>query len=128
MAKPPGNRSKAWESVSAGDQHLGMPAYDVEQAQRGSGRLPAPTLPARGGYRRDIHHRGKNRLADVELLADRSHLRGRQWFDARRQWPGHRAQGKLLLARQVKGKRLDTVDEIAGVELNVLVFHFQIPV
>jgi hypothetical protein len=44
----------------------------------------------------------------------------------RRQWPGHRAQGKLLLARQVMGKRLDTLDEITGVELNVLSFYVEI--
>lgn len=55
---------------SAGDQYLGMLARDVEQAQRRTGRLPAPALPARGGHRRDVHHRGENRLADVELFAD----------------------------------------------------------
>ena len=56
--------------ASAGDQYLGMLACNVEQAQRRTGRLPPPALPACGGHCRDIHHRGENRLADVELLAD----------------------------------------------------------
>ena len=101
-----------------------MFAGDVEQAQRGSGRLPPPALPARGGHRRNIHHRGKNRLADVQLLANGPHLRGRQRLDRRRQRHRCRAHGELLLARQVLGERFDTADEIVGVELNVLGFHF----
>ena len=54
----------------AGEQDLGMLAGYVEQAQRGSGRFPPPALPTRGGHRRDVHHRGENRLADIELLTD----------------------------------------------------------
>jgi len=54
----------------ASDQNLGMLAGNVQQAQRGSGRFPPPALPTRGGHRRDVHHRGKNRLADVQFLAD----------------------------------------------------------
>ena len=57
-------------AASAGDQYLGMLTCDVEQAQRRAGRLPAPALPTRGGHRRDIHHRGENRLADVQFLTD----------------------------------------------------------
>jgi len=95
-----------------------MLACDVEQPQRRPGRLPAPALPARYGHRGDVHDRGGNRLADIELLTDCSHLRGREWFDRRRQRYRRRAQSKLLLARQVMGERLDPTDEVVGVELN----------
>jgi len=56
--------------TSVGDQDLGMLPCYIDQTQRRTGRLSAPALPACGGHRWDVHHRGENRLADVEHLAD----------------------------------------------------------
>jgi len=100
-----------------------MPARNVEQAKRCAGRPAPPPLPTRGGHGRNIHHRGEDRLADVQFSPDGSHLRRRQRLHWRRQQPRGRAKRELLLARQMIRERLDIADQIGGVKLNVLGFH-----
>jgi hypothetical protein len=57
----------AWPALAAYHDELVLVGGLV---QRRPGGLPPPALPARGGHRWDVHHRGENRLADVQLLAD----------------------------------------------------------